>query len=78
MTKNTKALIYNFISFATLYFLAYFGIKYFFTNIAGIWVSVTSAVVATLLAPKFQAVKTNTGEKIFMKWFLKKGITEVK
>jgi hypothetical protein len=30
------------------------------------------------LAPKFQAVKTNEGEKIFMKWLFIKGVKEVK
>jgi hypothetical protein len=77
MTKNTKALVYNFIGFAGLYLVTYFAIKYFLTNITGVWIPVCSAVVATLLAPKFQAVKTNTGEKIYMKWFLKKGVKEV-
>jgi len=30
------------------------------------------------LAPKFQAVKTNEGEKLFMKWLFIKGIKEIK
>jgi hypothetical protein len=38
----------------------------------------TGFMVALLLAPKFQAVKTNEGEKIFMKWLFIKGVKEVK
>ncbi len=42
------------------------------------WVPITAFVVSTILAPKFQAVKTNDGEKLFMKWLLIKGIKEIK
>ena len=35
-------------------------------------------VVALILSSKFQYVKTNEGDKIFMKWLFVKGIKEVK
>jgi hypothetical protein len=38
----------------------------------------TGFMVALLLAPKFQMVKTQNGEKIFMKWLFIKGVKEVK
>ncbi|WP_246297069.1 hypothetical protein [Flavobacterium inviolabile] len=49
-----------------------------YTNLQGFWIPVTAFVVSTLLAPKFQAVKTNDGEKLFMKWIFIKGIREIK
>jgi hypothetical protein len=38
----------------------------------------TGFMVALLLAPKFQMVKTHDGEKILMKWLFIKGVKEVK
>jgi hypothetical protein len=34
-------------------------------------------VIGTILAPKFQAVNTREGEKLFMKWLFVKGVKEV-
>jgi hypothetical protein len=34
-------------------------------------------VIGTILAPKFQAVNTKDGEKLFMKWLFVKGVKEV-
>jgi hypothetical protein len=33
--------------------------------------------VGTILSPKFQAVKTRDGEKLFMSWLFVKGIKEL-
>ncbi|MBN9283018.1 hypothetical protein [Flavobacterium sp.] len=52
-------------------------VKAFIFQLTG-WIPVTAFVVSTLLAPKFQAVKTNDGEKLFMKWIFIKGIREIK
>jgi hypothetical protein len=32
----------------------------------------TAFIVGTILSPKFKAVKTEDGEKLFMKWILSK------
>jgi hypothetical protein len=37
----------------------------------------TAFVIGTILAPKFQAVTTREGEKLFMKWLFVKGVKEV-
>jgi hypothetical protein len=37
----------------------------------------TAFIVSTLISPKFQAVKTKDGEKLFMKWIFIKGIKEI-
>jgi hypothetical protein len=48
------------------------------THLQGFWIPMTGFMVALLLAPKFQMVKTHDGEKIFMKWLFIKGVKEVK
>ena len=40
-------------------------------------IPITAFVVGTLTAPKFQAVQTPDGEKIFMRWLFLKGVREV-
>lgn len=77
MTLKTKSLLYNFIGFAVLFVIVRFAAQAF-TNLSGLWLPATAFVVATLLAPKFQAVQTNEGEKLFMKWLFIKGVKEIK
>jgi hypothetical protein len=48
------------------------------THLQGFWIPMTGFMVALLLAPKFQALKTSEGEKIFVKWLFVKGVKEVK
>ena len=76
MSKKTKALLYQLISFAVLFIAARFLIAAY-TYLQGVWIPVTAAVVATILAPQFQSVKTQEGEKLFMKWIFMKGIKEI-
>ncbi len=77
MSKKTKAFVYQLISFAILFIIArYLVDKY--TYLTGFWIPVTAFAIGTILAPQFQAIKTNTGEKLFMKWIFFKGIKEVK
>lgn len=77
MTKlQVRAFLYQLGSFTIFFFLGrYLAIAY--TGLTGIWISATSAIAATLIAPKFQAVKTKDGEKLFMKWIFIKGIREI-
>lgn len=76
MSLNTKSLLYNFLCFAGIYILVYFLARTF-TNLTGIWIPVTAAVVASLLSPKFQTVKTANGQKMFMKWLFIKEVKEI-
>lgn len=78
MSKQTKSLLYNFLSFAIIYLLIYVGTKTFLINISGFWIPLSSAVLASFLAPKFQAVKTKDGEKLYMKSIFLKDIKEIK
>lgn len=77
MSKKTKAFIYNFIGFAIIFFTVRYLVGAY-TNLQGYWIPVTAFVVGTILAPKFQTVQTNQGEKLFMKWMFIKGIREIK
>jgi hypothetical protein len=77
MSKTIKSFLFNLLGFAILFI----GLRYFlldYTGITGIWKPLISFGIATLLAPKFQVVKTNDGEKLFMKWIFIKGVKEVK
>ena len=78
MTKlQVKAFVFQLLCFAGLFILFRYLISEY-TNLTGLWIPFTAFVVGTLLAPKFQAVKTNDGEKLFMKWLFVKGIREIK
>jgi hypothetical protein len=77
MTKlQLRAFLYQLGSFAILFIsLRYLIFKY--TNLTGLYIPFTAFVVGTILSPKFQAVKTKDGEKLFMSWLFIKGIKEL-
>jgi hypothetical protein len=77
MSKKVKAFLYNLICFA-LIFLGFRWLIIHYTNLTGFLIPITAFVVGTLTAPKFQAVPTADGEKLFMKWLFIKGVREVK
>ena len=76
MSKKVKSFLYNLICFAILFILFRYLIgKY--TYLTGLFIPLTAFVIGTILAPKFQAVQTADGEKIFMRWLLLKGVRKV-
>lgn len=77
MTKlQVRAFLYQLGCFAILFVgLRFLIISY--TQLTGFWIPSTAFVVGTILAPKFQAVKTKDGEKLFMSWLFIKGIKEI-
>jgi len=77
MSLKTKAFIYQLLSFAVL-FIAFRFIIATYTNLSGFWIPLTAFIIGTILSPQFQAVKTNDGEKLFMKWIFMKGIKQIK
>lgn len=77
MTKKTKAFLFNLLGFSFFYIISYFLVMTFGV-LQGLWIAATSFVISTLLAPKFQAVVTNDGEKLYMKWIFLKGLREIK
>ncbi len=77
MTKlQVRGFLYQLGCFAILFIAGRFLIANH-TQLTGIWIPMTAFIVATLIAPKFQAVKTKDGEKLFMKWIFIKGIREI-
>ena len=76
MNKKVKSFLYNLICFAILFILFRFLLEKY-TNLTGLMIPITAFVVGTLTAPKFQAVQTPDGEKIFMRWLFLKGVREV-
>jgi len=77
MSKQTKAFIFQLLSFAVLFIIFRFFVDAY-THLQGFWIPITAFVIATLLAPKFQAIKTQDGDKLFIKWMFIKGIREIK
>jgi len=71
-----RALLLNFIGFAFLFITSRLLLGYLF-SLNTIFLAIMAAVVATILAPKFAAVKTGKGEKLMMKWIFIKGFREV-
>ena len=77
MTKlQLKAFLFQLICFAVL-FITFRLLLGLYTPLKRIGIPLTAFVLATVLAPKFQSVKTKDGEKLFMKWLFIKGIREI-
>ena len=77
MSKKVKSFLYNFLGFAVIYLPTLYVVD-IATHLQGIWIPMTGFMVALLVAPKFQSIKTHEGEKIYMKWLFLKGVKEVK
>lgn len=72
MKASTKSLLLQFCSFAIFFIIARVLLANF-TELEGLWLSLISGIVATVLAPQFKVFKTDKGEKVCMKWiFMKK------
>jgi len=77
MTKlQLRAFIYQLGCFAIL-FISFRFLIFKYTNLTGLFVPFTAFVVGTILSPKFQAVKTRDGEKLFMSSLFTQGIKEL-
>ncbi len=73
MGVGTKTLLLQFASFAILFLLTRIGLIYF-TDLSGIWLPLTAAIIATVLAPQFKVFKTEKGDKICVRWIFLKGV----
>ncbi|MEZ7500321.1 hypothetical protein QO200_16425 [Flavobacterium sp. Arc3] len=77
MTKlQVRAFLYQLGCFAILFISARYLVERY-TGLTDFWIPLTAFVVGTLLSPKFQAVKTQDGEKLYMKWIFTKGVKEI-
>ena len=74
---QVKAFVFQLVAFVILFVpLRYLIGKY--THLSGYWIPITAFIIVTIIGPKFQAVKTTSGEKLFMKWIVIKGFREIK
>lgn len=77
MSKQVKAFVFQLGCFAILFVIARYLVAEY-TGLTGYWIPLTAFAVGTLLAPKFYAVKTQEGEKLYWKWLFVKGVREIK
>ena len=76
MKPAIKALFYNLLFFVPIYSLSYYILSYF--KVEGKYVPLFAGLVTVILAPKVSTVKTQSGEKIFIKIIFKKEVIELK
>lgn len=74
--KQIQAFVYQLACFAVLFIAGRYAIATY-TNLTGFWIPVTAFVIGTLVAPKFQAIRTKDGEKLYMKWIFIKRFKEI-
>lgn len=76
MKTKTKALFYNFVGFAPIFFISYV-LLLSFTELERPFPAIISAVITFVLAPKFQVVNSQGKDRLFMKWIFQKGVKEL-
>lgn len=76
MKLQHKALLFNFLGFAVLFFIARFVVGTFM-ELPRVYLAIGSALFATILAPKFAVVRDTGGERLMMKWIFMKSPKEV-
>jgi Na+-driven multidrug efflux pump len=76
MKLKTKAIIYQLVSFLIFFLPLRYAISEL-TNLKGFWIPLTAFVITTIVSPKFQSIRTQEGEKLYMKWFFIKGLKEL-
>ncbi|HEX8268555.1 MAG TPA: hypothetical protein VF581_01570 [Flavobacterium sp.] len=77
MNPQARALIYQLVCFATLFIASRFLLAEY-SRLTGFWIPVTAFLIGTFFSPKFQAIRTRDGYKLYMKWIFLKGVREVK
>ncbi|WP_046757619.1 hypothetical protein [Kordia jejudonensis] len=72
MKPKTKALLFNFVAFMSLFLLFRFTLGYLIP-VSGLWLSLICAVITSVIVPKFGVVNEGGKEKIVMKTFFDNG-----
>lgn len=77
MTRlQVRAFLYQLGCFAILFVSARYLVERY-TGLTDLWIPLTAFVVGTILSPKFKAIKTQDGEKLYMKWVFSKEVKEI-
>lgn len=71
MKPKLKATIFNFIGFAVFFLSFRFGLG-FLLEMDTFYLALIAAISASILAPKFAAIKTENGDRLFIKWIFNK------
>ncbi len=78
MRPKSKAFLFNFLCFGLIFVLLRVVIFHvFFPEFATIFAASISGVVAIFLSPRFAALPTDQGEKLFVKWIFFRGIKKI-
>lgn len=73
---QVRAFLYQLGCFAILFISARYLVERY-TGLTDLWIPFTAFVVGTILSPKFKAVKSKEGEKLYMKWIFAKEVKEI-
>lgn len=76
MRPKYKALFFNFLAFAIIFLTIRLSLEYFWPG-NNTFLALGSAIITFVLSPKFAAIKTNSGEKLMMKWIFMKKVREL-
>ena len=76
MSLTVRALLYQLACFAVLFITARLLLD-LYSRLQGFWIPFTAFMISTILAPKFRAVRTPDGEKLYMRWIFLKGTREI-
>ncbi|MDX1314465.1 MAG: hypothetical protein R3356_03095 [Eudoraea sp.] len=76
MRPKHKALFFNFVAFAIIFLTIRLSLEYFWPG-NSTYLALISAIITIVISPKFAAIKTNSGEKLMMKWIFIKKVREL-
>lgn len=77
MSAKNKSFLLNFLCFGLIFITFRLGINYFFPELDRLWAALIAGVLTIFVAPRFAAIPTDKGEKVFMKWILLKNIKQI-
>ncbi|WP_299114921.1 hypothetical protein [uncultured Winogradskyella sp.] len=78
MRTSTKANVYVFLIFLVTYFVVWFFLQLFFSDINTYLLSAISAAITVVLSPQKQVIKKQSGEQIQLKWLFSKKVIILK
>ncbi len=76
MRPKYKALFFNFIAFAIIFLTIRLSLEYIWPGNSTV-LALSAAIITIVFAPKFAVIKTNSGEKLMMKWIFMKKVREL-
>ncbi|MDO4782228.1 MAG: hypothetical protein Q4A09_03300 [Capnocytophaga felis] len=77
MRPKTKAFLFNFVCFGVIFIAIRLGINYFLPELKHLFASLISGLATIIVSPRFVAVPTDRGEKLFVKWIFLKGVRKI-